>query len=77
MTIAVAQNGAVGLLAFVGCGPDSQISEAKKENEKCAGWLVKVLIESRLETLRQTRAMLKRRDCAWAIHTVQIFVDSR
>lgn len=43
---------------------DAQIAEAETENAKYAGGLVKALVESRLATLKQTRAMLAQRATA-------------
>ena len=43
---------------------DAQIAEAEAENAKYAGGLVKALIESRLATLKQTRALLAQRATA-------------
>lgn len=41
-----------------------EISEAESENAKLAGGLVKALIEARLATLRQSKAMLEQRKAA-------------
>jgi hypothetical protein len=43
---------------------DAQIGEAEAENAKYAGGLVKALVESRLATLKQTRALLAQRAAA-------------
>ena len=40
---------------------ETQIASAEKENEKYTGGLVKALINSQIETLKQTRAMLQQR----------------
>jgi hypothetical protein len=44
---------------------DAEISAAEKANEQYAGGLVKALVTSRIEILKQTRAMLQQRDRAW------------
>jgi hypothetical protein len=43
----------------------AQIVEAESESARYTGGLVKALIESRLQTLKQTLAMLEQRDKAW------------
>jgi len=43
---------------------DAQIAEAEAENAKYTGGLIKALVESRLATLKQTRAMLAQRGTA-------------
>jgi hypothetical protein len=43
---------------------DAQITDAEAENVKYAGGLVKALVESRLATLKQTRALLAQRATA-------------
>jgi hypothetical protein len=43
---------------------DAQITEAEAEDAKYAGGLVKALVESRLATLKQTRALLAQRATA-------------
>lgn len=43
----------------------AQIGEAESESARYTGGLVKALIDSRLQTLRQTLAMLEQRDKAW------------
>lgn len=43
----------------------SQIAAAEAEATRYTGGLVKALIESRVQTLKQTRAMLEQRDRAW------------
>lgn len=43
----------------------AQIVEAEAESARYTGGLVKALIESRLQTLKQTLAMLEQRDKAW------------
>jgi hypothetical protein len=45
---------------------DTHIAAADTENAKYAGGLVKALVESRIATLKQTRAMLDQRAKAWA-----------
>lgn len=49
---------------------DAQITEAETENAKYAGGLVKVLLESRLATLGQTRALLAQRATAGDLNVV-------
>jgi len=44
---------------------DTEIIRAEMEDEKYAGGLVKALIGSRIEILKQTREMLQQRDKAW------------
>ena len=44
---------------------DKEILTAEKENEKYTGGLVKALINSQTETLKQTRAMLRQRKDSW------------
>ena len=48
---------------------DAEIAAAEKANEEYSGGLVKALITSRIETLKQTRAMLQQRDKAWTFGT--------
>jgi hypothetical protein len=43
----------------------SEIALAETESNKYSGGLVKALIESRVQTLKQTLAMLEQRDRAW------------
>src|SRR6185295_11568327 len=43
----------------------AQITAADAESGRYTGGLVKALIESRVQTLRQTLAMLEQRDKAW------------
>lgn len=42
-----------------------EISAAEKENEKYTGGLVKALINSQIQTLKQTRAMLRQKKDSW------------
>ena len=42
-----------------------EISAAEKEDEKYTGGLVKALINSQIETLKQTRAMLEQKKDSW------------
>ena len=42
-----------------------QIGETEQESSRYSGGLVKALIESRLQTLKQTLAMLEQRNKAW------------
>src|SRR5205085_4783905 len=44
---------------------DAEIAAAEKANEEYTGGLVKALITSRIEILKQSRAMLQQRDKAW------------
>lgn len=44
---------------------ETQIASAEKENDKYTGGLVKALINSQIETLKQTRAMLQQRRDSW------------
>jgi hypothetical protein len=43
----------------------SEIADAEAESSKYSGGLVKALVESRSQTLKQTLAMLEQRDRAW------------
>jgi len=57
---------------------DAEIIEAETENAKYAGGLVKALIEARLGTLRQTRAMLNQRAAAADLNiTITYRADGR
>ena len=47
-------------------GLRSQIAAAEAESDRYSGGLVKALIESRIQTLKQTLAMLEQRDKAFA-----------
>jgi hypothetical protein len=69
------------LLVFAGCGGanceraasmqaeiesiDKALEAAEKENEKYTGGLVKALINSQIETLKQSRAMLQQKKNSW------------
>jgi hypothetical protein len=44
---------------------DKDIVAAEKENEKYTGGLVKALINSQIQTLKQTRAMLQQKKDSW------------
>ena len=44
---------------------DKEIASAEKENEKYTGGLVKALINSQIQTLKQTRAMLQQKKDSW------------
>src|SRR5690242_13735000 len=57
---------------------DTQIRDAEAENAKYAGGLIKALIESRLATLKQTRAMLAQRAAAGDLNVmVRYTVDGK
>jgi hypothetical protein len=44
---------------------DIEIASAQKDDEKYSGGLVKALINSRIQTLKQTRAMLQQKQHSW------------
>lgn len=44
---------------------DAQIAASEKEDEKYTSGLVKALIGSRIQTLKQTRAMLQQKQNSW------------
>ena len=57
---------------------DAQIAEAEADNAKYSGGLVKALVESRLATLKQTRAMLAQRATAGDLNVaIRYTVDGK
>jgi len=45
---------------------DKELAAADKENAKYSGGLIKALIESQIETLKQTRTMLQQKKNSWS-----------